>query len=62
MLSCGLAGTATAIGEALLDPLLVDSQPAMVLARALNAALRVDGYPLPARLRDEPEPERATVH
>jgi hypothetical protein len=65
MVSCGLAGTATAAGEALLEPLLVDSQPTMVLARALNAALRVDGYPLPVRLRDEPgEPaaERATVH
>jgi hypothetical protein len=53
MVSCGLAGTATTAGEALLEPLLVDSQPTMVLARALNAALRVDGYPLPARLRDE---------
>jgi hypothetical protein len=46
--------------------LLVDAQPTMVLARALNAALRVDGYPLPARLRQEPDaapaPERATVH
>jgi hypothetical protein len=69
MVSCGLAGTATAAGEALLEPLLVDSQPTMVLARALNAALRVDGYPLPARLRDErtaepspPTPERPTVH
>ncbi len=28
-------------------------QPTMVLARALNAALRVDGYPSPVRLRDE---------
>lgn len=69
MVSCGLAGTATAAGEALLEPLLVDSQPTMVLARALNAALRVDGYPLPARLCEERAPgpdaptlERATVH
>jgi hypothetical protein len=53
----------------LLEPLLIDSQPVMVLARALNAALRVDGYPLPVRLREEqgaapsePPPERATVH
>jgi hypothetical protein len=69
MVSCGLAGTATAAGEALLDPLLLDSQPAMVLARALNAALRVDGYPLPVRLREEqgagpgePPPAQLTVH
>lgn len=57
MVSCGLAGTATTVGETLLEPLLVDSQPTMVLARALNAALRVDGYPLPVRLRDEPDDE-----
>lgn len=66
MASCGLAGTATSAGEALLEPLLIDSQPTMVLARALNAALRVDGYPLPVRLRGgptEPAFERAaTVH
>jgi hypothetical protein len=69
MVSCGLAGAATAAGEALLEPLLIDSQPTMVLARALNAAMRVDGYPLPVRLRDEqstrpgePASERATVH
>jgi hypothetical protein len=37
----------------------------MVLARALNAALNVDGYPLPARLRAAPAEhvdDRATVH
>jgi hypothetical protein len=37
----------------------------MVLARALNAALRVDGYPLPVRLREAPVEhtvERRTVH
>ncbi|KQZ04736.1 hypothetical protein ASD21_19265 [Caulobacter sp. Root1455] len=69
MASCGLAGTATAAGAALLEPLLIDSRPTMALARALNAALRVDGYPLPVRLRepqgagpDEPAPRWATVH
>ncbi len=65
MASCGLAGTATGAGEALLEPLLVDSRPTMVLARALNAALRVDGYPLPVRLREgpaEPISLQATVH
>lgn len=54
VVSCGLAGTASALGEELLEPLLIDPQPVMVLARALNAALRVDGYPLPARLRAAP--------
>ena len=54
VVSCGLAGTASSLGEDLLEPLLIDAQPVMVLARALNAALRVDGYPLPVRLRDAP--------
>jgi hypothetical protein len=65
VVSCGLAGTATAVGETLLEPLLIDPQPVMVLARALNAALNVDGYPLPARLREAPAEhvdDRATVH
>jgi hypothetical protein len=54
VVSCGLAGTASLLGEDLLQPLLIDPQPVMVLARALNAALRVDGYPLPVRLREAP--------
>jgi len=54
VVSCGLAGTASGIGEELLEPLLIDPQPVMVLARALNAALRADGYPLPVRLREAP--------
>ena len=65
VVSCGLAGTVTAVGQELLDPLLIDSQPVMVLARALNAALRADGYPLPVRLRlapIDPVLERRTVH
>lgn len=65
VVSCGLAGAATGLGEELLEPLLLDAQPVMVLARALNAALRVDGYPLPVRLREQPiahEAERQTVH
>jgi hypothetical protein len=65
VVSCGLAGTATAVGETLLEPLLIDPQPVMVLARALNAALNVDGYPLPARLREAPAEhvdDRATIH
>lgn len=65
VVSCGLAGTATGIGQELLEPLLIDAQPVMVLARALNAALRVDGYPLPVRLREAPVEhvsERRTMH
>ena len=65
VVSCGLAGTATAVGEMLLEPLLIDPQPVMVLARALNAALNVDGYPLPARLREAPAEhvdDRMTIH
>jgi hypothetical protein len=54
VVSCGLAGAASMIGEELLEPLLIDPQPVMVLARALNAALRADGYPLPVRLREAP--------
>ncbi|CAN5505211.1 hypothetical protein BH10PSE4_BH10PSE4_15040 [soil metagenome] len=65
IVSCGLAGTASALGEQLLEPLLTDGQTVMVLARALNAALRAEGYPLPVRLRDRPvehEVARPTVH
>lgn len=65
VVACGLAGTATSVGEELLEPLLLDTQPAMTLARALNAALRVEGYPLPVRLRQDPVEHAAhtqTVH
>ena len=65
IVSCGLAGTATSLGEELLAPLLMDAQPVMVLARALNAALRAEGYALPVRLRARPIEhvvERPTVH
>ena len=62
VVSCGLAGTASTLGEELLEPLLIDPQPVMVLARALNAALRVDGYPLPVRLRDAPTAHVVEAH
>jgi hypothetical protein len=65
VVSCGLAGTASSVGHELLEPLLIDSQPVMVLARALNAALRAEGYPLPVRLRETPVGHKAhpqTVH
>ena len=54
IVSCGLAATAPGIGEEILGALLIDPQPVMVLARALNAALSAEGYPLPARLRQTP--------
>jgi hypothetical protein len=65
VVACGLAGTAPHVGEDLLEPLLIDAQPVMTLARALNAALRADGYPLPVRLRQEPVEhvvQRQTLH
>jgi hypothetical protein len=62
VVSCGLAGTASGLGEELLEPLLIDPQPVMVLARALNAALRVDGYPLPVRLRATPTDHLSQAH
>ena len=65
IVSCGLAGTATGLGEMLLEPLLLNPQPVMVLARALNVALNVDGFPLPVRLRETPVEHvavQATVH
>ncbi|MBC7667751.1 MAG: hypothetical protein H7236_04630 [Gemmatimonadaceae bacterium] len=65
IVSCGLAGTASALGEELLKPLLTDGRSVMVLARALNAALRAEGYPLPVRLQNRPAEHQVscpTVH
>lgn len=62
VVSCGLAGTASALGEELLEPLLIDPHPVMVLARALNAALTVDSYPLPVRLREAPSDHPSQAH
>lgn len=52
--ACGLAPVAFDLGERLLAPLQTDPGPAMILARALNAALLADGLPLPARLETDP--------
>jgi hypothetical protein len=50
VVACGLAPVAFEMGERLLQPLLREPRAAMVLARALNRALRAAGLPLPVRL------------
>jgi hypothetical protein len=60
--ACGLAAMAYEAGEALLAPLQIDPGPAMILARALNAALEADGLPLPARLEIGSIEGALTVH
>jgi hypothetical protein len=46
----GLSVIELAAGESLLEPLCVDPTGALVIARALNAALTAEGFPVPARL------------
>lgn len=58
VVACGLAPVALDLGERLLEPMLADAGAVMILARALNASLAADGYPLPVRLTDAV----ATVH
>jgi len=61
----GVAAIDPDLGEALLEPLLVDPGVVITLARALNGALAASGLPVPARLRTEPIPpprSEATVH
>ncbi len=48
--ACGAAPVTEALGEILLQPLLLDCAAVMGLGKALNAALAIEGYPLPARL------------
>jgi hypothetical protein len=64
VVACGLAPVAFEMGEGLLQPLLVEARPAMVLARALNRALGACGLPLPVRLEGRPADhgEFPTVH
>lgn len=64
VVACGLAPVAFEMGERLLQPLLVEARPAMVLARALNRALRLEGLPLPVRLESRPvdHPAAVTLH
>lgn len=65
VVACGLATTAFDVGAELLEPLLVDGEQAMVLARSLNLALAECGWRLPARLGGaqvtHPQPPR-TLH
>jgi hypothetical protein len=52
-----------AAGEILLEPLSVDPTGALVIARALNAALTEEGFPIPARFDDGAvEPAGPTFH
>jgi hypothetical protein len=46
----GLSVIELAAGESLLEPLSADPTGALVIARALNAALAEEGFPVPARL------------
>lgn len=63
VVACGLAPVALDLGERLLEPLLADAGAVMILARALNASLAADGYPLPARLADTaPTEAPPTLH
>jgi hypothetical protein len=65
LLACGLAPVALETGEGLLQPMLGDAEPAMGLARALNAAFAADGWLLPARfdcMLCEARPTNRTLH
>ncbi len=50
IVACGLATSAFDVGVELLEPMLIDGESAMVLARSLNLALADCGWRLPARL------------
>lgn len=54
VVALGLAPAAFELGERLLEPLLNETRPTMVLGRALNSALAAAGFPLPVRLSDPP--------
>lgn len=65
LVALGVAPVAFEIGERVLEPLLTETKPVMVLGRALNAALAAAGFPIPARLTDPPfgpVPAPPTVH
>lgn len=52
-----------AAGETLLEPLSLDPMGLLVIARALNAALVEEGFPIPARFGDGcSKPLAPTVH
>lgn len=56
VLACGLATAAPEAASRLLSTLVNDPEPVACLARALNAAMAVDGYALPFRLYDDVGP------
>lgn len=65
IVAVGIAPVAFEVGERVLEPLLSETRPAMVLGRALNAAMAAAGFPLPARLTDPPfgpPPAAPTLH
>ncbi len=53
VVACGLAPVDLEVGATLLEPLVTETECAMVLARSLNAALAEAGWPLPARIGSE---------
>ncbi len=64
-LSCGVAPIELDMGEAVLEPLLLETKAVATLGRMLNLALSRDGWPLPARMHDNPTPlppERRVLH
>ena len=60
--ACGIAPVDLDTGQRLLEPLQVDPGPAMIMARALNAALAAIGLPLPARLDADGFVHERTLH
>lgn len=66
VVACGLSTSAFDVGAELLEPLLIQSEQVMVMARSLNLALADCGWRLPARLggvRAVPHPQPGrTLH
>ncbi|MDP3173493.1 MAG: hypothetical protein Q8M88_03555 [Phenylobacterium sp.] len=62
VLATGVAPIAMDMGERLLEPITLDAREVMVLGRALGASLAAAGLPLPARLTDEVDDDKGTVH
>lgn len=60
--ACGIAPIDLDTGQKLLEPLQIDPGPAMIMARALNAALAAIGLPLPARFDTDEFAHERTIH
>ena len=54
IVACGIAPVAPDMADAILSPLLVDTQLVVQMGRRLNAALAADGWSLPVRLAAPP--------